>query len=290
MSTDLEWEKWGVQDPYFSVLTNPKFRMGEMTAKAKEDFFRSGRSHVARVLSACRKYIDPDFAPQRVLDFGCGVGRLVLPFAASAREVIGVDISDAMLNEARRNCAERGVTNATFVKSDDALSAVEGRFDLVHTAIVLQHIEAQRGTRIVAQLLTRMAPDGIAAIQVTYGKAYHAATLGVPPPAQPRQGPTMVIAAAKSTPWVRKLFGRRPIGTTPKTAPEPQAPDATDADASVANASTQDPEMQMNPYNLNALFYLMQMAGVTNFQIEFTDHGGELGVFLYFRKHSLQSG
>jgi SAM-dependent methyltransferase len=285
MSTDLEWEKWGLQDPYFSVLTNPKFRKGEMTAKAKEDFFRSGRSHVDRVMSACHRYIDPVFAPQRVLDFGCGVGRLVLPFAALAREVIGVDISDAMLNEARRNCAERGVGNATFVMSDDSLSAVEGVFDLVHTAIVLQHIDPARGTRIVAQLLSRIAPGGVGAIQLTYAKAYHAATLGALPPAEPpRPPPPMAVAAAKSTPWLRKLFGRPASRAHAEVGPTTKGLDA--ADQAAADAPPNDPEMQMNPYNLNSLFYLMQTAGVTQFHTEFTDHGGELGVFLYFRKAS----
>jgi ubiquinone/menaquinone biosynthesis C-methylase UbiE len=99
MSTDIEWEKWGLQDPYFSVLTNPKFRRGEMTAEAKQDFFFSGRYHVDQVMSACRRFIDPEFTPERVLDFGCGVGRLVLPFATIAREVVGVDISEAMLTD-----------------------------------------------------------------------------------------------------------------------------------------------------------------------------------------------
>lgn len=285
MSTDLEWEKWGRQDPYFGVITNPKFRKGEMTAKAKEDFFFSGRSHVGRVMGACRKYIDPEFEPQRVLDFGCGVGRLVLPFAASAREVVGVDISDAMLIEARRNCVERGVTNAIFVKSDDTLSEVEGVFDLVHTAIVLQHIDAARGMNLVAHLLARIAPGGLGAIQLTYGKAYHAATLGALPPIEPPRAPApMVVAAAKSTPWIRKLFGRPPNDTQSTLAPLSQ--EAGVNDQTTADVPDKDPEMQMNPYNLNSLFFLMQTAGVTNFHTEFTDHGGELGVFLYFRKNA----
>ncbi len=281
MSTDVEWEKWGVQDPYFSVLTDPKFRKGEITAEAKQDFFVSGRVHVEHVLNACRKYIDPAFAPQRVLDFGCGVGRLVLPFAAMAREVVGVDISEAMLIEARRNCMEQGVCNAEFVKSDDTLSAVEGLFDLVHTAIVLQHVDALRGMQLVAHLLARLAPGGVGALQLTYGKAYHAATLGVPPTVEPPRPALPMVAAAKSTPWLRKLFRRPPVSNQADTA---QTSAAGATDGPVDDAPAKDPEMQMNPYNLNVLFYLMQTAGVTDFHTEFSDHGGELGVFLYFRK------
>lgn len=42
--------------------------------------------------------------------------------------------------------------------------------------------------------------------------------------------------------------------------------------------------MLMNPYNVNELLFTMQTAGVKTFYTEFTDHGGELGIFLYFRR------
>ena len=45
-----------------------------------------------------------------------------------------------------------------------------------------------------------------------------------------------------------------------------------------------DPEMQMNSYNLNEIFFIIQSIGASNTYIEYTDHGGELGVYLYFQK------
>jgi hypothetical protein len=45
-----------------------------------------------------------------------------------------------------------------------------------------------------------------------------------------------------------------------------------------------DPEIQMNPYNMNEWLFLMQRHGVVRFQAEFTDHGGELGLFFFFQK------
>ena len=35
---------------------------------------------------------------------------------------------------------------------------------------------------------------------------------------------------------------------------------------------------------MNELLFLMQKAGVWRFHTEFTDHGGELGVFVFFQK------
>src|SRR4051812_38611679 len=111
MSTDHAWKQWGEKDPYFGVLTADKFRRHNLTAEAKAEFLDSGRGHVEYVLAMLRKHIDPAFAPRRVLDFGCGVGRLVIPFAREADEVVGVDVSEGMLAEARRNCDDAGARN-----------------------------------------------------------------------------------------------------------------------------------------------------------------------------------
>ena len=45
-----------------------------------------------------------------------------------------------------------------------------------------------------------------------------------------------------------------------------------------------DPAVQMNPYPLNQVLYLLQTTGVREFHAEFTNHGGHLGLVLYFTK------
>ena len=44
------------------------------------------------------------------------------------------------------------------------------------------------------------------------------------------------------------------------------------------------PKTQMNTYNLNKLFMMIQKADVHNCYVEFTNHGGELGLIIYFQK------
>lgn len=82
---------------------------------------------------------------------------LVLPFAAQAAEVVGVDIAPSMLAEAKRNCELHGLNNVVLALSDNTLSAVPGQFDLVHTCIVIQHIEIERGLKLFDQLVTHRA-------------------------------------------------------------------------------------------------------------------------------------
>jgi 2-polyprenyl-3-methyl-5-hydroxy-6-metoxy-1,4-benzoquinol methylase len=269
MSTDLEWEQWGRQDPYYGVITNDKFRTAKLDEAARVEFFDSGKWHVKGVLNSCRHYIDPTFAPKRVLDFGCGVGRTLIPFAQVAEQVVGVDVSASMLTEARRNCDERGLTNVSLVGSDDSLSEVKGVFDLVHSIIVLQHIEVARGRRIIQRLVDCVAPGGVGALQLTYAKAYHPDTFGQPPAPPPSAS---VDAPAVSSTGLLNRIRRR----------------GTQAAASVAPAlhRAPDPEMQMNPYNLSEVAFILQTAGIAKVHSEFTDHGGELGVFMYFRRPS----
>jgi ubiquinone/menaquinone biosynthesis C-methylase UbiE len=52
-------------------------------------------------------------APGRLLDLGCGTGRLCAHFAAKGYECVGVDLSDEMLTQARANAP-----TATFLKAN----------------------------------------------------------------------------------------------------------------------------------------------------------------------------
>jgi 2-polyprenyl-3-methyl-5-hydroxy-6-metoxy-1,4-benzoquinol methylase len=125
MSTDAAWEEWGRRDPYFGVITDPKFRMSAMDAVIKKEFFDSGESDVHYVMTLIKKFIDPGFAPKRVLDFGCGVGRTLVPLAKLAEQVVGIDVSRSMLQEARKNCDARQLRNVSLLESDDDLTTVK---------------------------------------------------------------------------------------------------------------------------------------------------------------------
>lgn len=165
MGTDRDWEKWGATDPYFGVLSSEKYRSTKLDLSAKKDFFASGEAHVNRVIHTIREGFDPEFAPMSALDFGCGVGRLLIPLSRFVTEVVGVDVSPSMLAEAKRNCESENARNITLVQSGDP-SGVQGQFDLVHSYIVLQHITWGRGRAILQQLADRVAPGGYLAVHV----------------------------------------------------------------------------------------------------------------------------
>jgi len=245
--SDRDWEQLGQTQPYFAVLTAPQYR-GDLSAADREEFFRSGEEHVARILSIIRSRLDPAFAPARALDFGCGVGRVLIPLAQRCRDVTGVDVSPAMLAEARRNCDAAGALNVKLLPSDDALSAVEGEFDLVHSYIVLQHVAVQRGEHIVRELAARLAQGGVGVFHVTYARA-------VTPPIR-----RLLYWARTRVPgahWALNLALGRP---------------------------SRSPLMQSNRYSVTRLLDLLLRQGCAEVHVRFSDHQGYRGALLFARK------
>jgi ubiquinone/menaquinone biosynthesis C-methylase UbiE len=79
------------------------------------------------------------------LDVGCGTGFLALELAARGHQVVGVDFASAMIEEARRKAAARGLS-VRFEEADaEQLPFAPRRFDLVisrHLLWTLPHPEA----------------------------------------------------------------------------------------------------------------------------------------------------
>jgi SAM-dependent methyltransferase len=244
-STDAEWEKFGRRDPYFGVLADEKYRRTRLTDESRAEFFATGESQVEHVLDQVRRHVAPGFAPRRALDFGCGVGRLLVPLARHSEHVTGVDVSDAMLAEAARNCAAAGVRNITLVNSDPELSRLSGQYDFMHSFIVFQHIPVRRGAVFLRSLLQRLAPGGVAVLHFTYAK-------------QSR--------VRRITPFLKQ-----------------HVPFARMLLKLLRGERLRDPEMEMNSYDLNRLLFTFQQAGARQLFVECTDHAGDLGAVLYFR-------
>ncbi len=84
----------------------------------------------------------------RVLDVGCGFGRLSIPIARRVLpggEVVGVDIQEGMLRMARTRAEASGLTNLTFRRAAAGEGLIEqpGQFDRALMVTVLGEIPHQ---------------------------------------------------------------------------------------------------------------------------------------------------
>ncbi len=245
--TDREWERFGQCDPYFGVWSAERFRRANLSAESREEFFESGHDYIQAVLNNIRLHIDPGFTIKRALDFGCGVGRLVIPLARVAEEVTGVDVSDSMLAEAKNNCAEHSIENAVFVKSDDDLSLLKGKYDFIHSFIVFQHIPATRGEKIFVRLMERLEDGGVGVLHFTYRIPNSTSS-------------ALLLLVRKYVPLTKNLMNL------------------------IKGRPFHYPGMEMHSYSINHLVLAMQQAHIPGCYTEFTDHGGSLGILVYFKK------
>ena len=114
--------------------------------------------HAARQVELVREQLRIFVGPrgdERALDVGTGAGTLALALAPLVREVVGVDIVEALLERARANAP----ANASFVEGDaTALPFEPCSFDLVCTRRTLHHIA--RPELVVAELTRVTAPGG----------------------------------------------------------------------------------------------------------------------------------
>ncbi len=163
-SSDVQWEQFGRDDPYWAVITSEEFRKENLTQEMKEEFFRTGLEHMNHVITKIEDGFSIEFRPKRSVDFGCGTGRVLVNLSKVSEEVVGVDISKSMISEVKSNCLDLGVDNASFVVSTDSLDGLEGEFDFVHSFLCLLHINPKRGYEIIGNLLDRVSQGGVAAL------------------------------------------------------------------------------------------------------------------------------
>jgi SAM-dependent methyltransferase len=160
------WDAYGRDNPYYGVLSSDEFQSQTFDAAARDRFFASGEHYIEELFGRIARTLRADFAPRRALDFGCGVGRLVLPLAARCDSVSGVDIAPSMLAEAARNCADAGRENTELIAPAE-LERLAPEFDLVHSILVFQHIEPRLGMTQIERLCRLLAPGGVAALHVS---------------------------------------------------------------------------------------------------------------------------
>ncbi|MGQ5259129.1 class I SAM-dependent methyltransferase [Micromonospora sp. ZYX-F-536] len=155
-----DWTKLGTEDPLWAVLVQPGKRGRRWDV---EEFLATGRADVEETVDWLGQLGLPTHWG-KVLDFGCGAGRLSQALALHADMVVGVDIAPSMLETARQ--LDRGAGNIRFVLNDapDLSQFPDGHFDLVYSALVLQHLPRPAIDRYLAEFLRVLRPGGIAVV------------------------------------------------------------------------------------------------------------------------------
>ncbi|MFZ0806456.1 MAG: class I SAM-dependent methyltransferase [Candidatus Sulfotelmatobacter sp.] len=158
--TQREWEDLAHLDPLWAILSDRRMQFGHWD---QQEFFAAGEREITTLMNS-RGISRGNNG--RVLDFGCGVGRLSRALLDYFHEVYGVDISAEMVR-----LAKAYTPDCIFLVNprNDLSVFADDFFDFVYSNIVLQH---QRNKEIaksyIAEFVRVVKPGGTVVFQMPY--------------------------------------------------------------------------------------------------------------------------
>lgn len=162
------WEEKARENPLFAVMTTPSMEAAspeEFDEKQLAEFFAKGEvlyaAHVAPLISALP---DRDQNPL-VVEYGCGVGRILKAVCAAGVRAAGIDISPTMIGHCQSLVPE---VEALYVLDEQGRTgAPDASASLIYSYAVVQHISALSNyVRAFDEMCRVLKPGGIIAVQV----------------------------------------------------------------------------------------------------------------------------
>jgi ubiquinone/menaquinone biosynthesis C-methylase UbiE len=162
------WNVLGEKDAMWAIYSDDPSKLGGHWKP--EEFFETGRTEIASVvagLGALGKR--PKF--RKVLDFGCGVGRLSRALSAVSENVVGVDIAPSMIARGRSMHEDFGNIEWVLNQQADLRVFPSGAFDVVYTNVVLQHMPPAMARRYISEFFRVVEPSGWVIFQLPNNEA-----------------------------------------------------------------------------------------------------------------------
>ena len=98
---------------------------------------------------------------ETLLDLYCGTGTIGLSMAHRVRELVGVEVVPQAVEDAERNAAENGITNARFLAADAAKAAKQLAAEGWHPDVVVLDPPRKGCDAALIDTVVQMAPDRV---------------------------------------------------------------------------------------------------------------------------------
>ena len=144
------WQDRAKKDENYSSVIDPKDKSGLKAAYMKI-------AHEGAIKSFIKE-IKPG---EKILDFGCGMGRILEYDLFQNTDYYGVDISSEMIKNARQKWGNRPHTNF-YVYNGTLLPFESETFNYVISTWVFQHIvEDDKLEKLIGELVKLLRPNGV---------------------------------------------------------------------------------------------------------------------------------
>jgi SAM-dependent methyltransferase len=160
------WDERAREDAAYFVDNLLDYRHGDM-----DEFWARGEEVVEKVLAQLGAQVQPD---DRVVEIGCGIGRLTRVFAARAVHVWAFDISSEMLERARHELGQPANVEWIHGNGTSLRPVADGAASVCFSFVVFQHLPDPAITLGYVREMGRvLRPGGWSAFQISNDPSIH---------------------------------------------------------------------------------------------------------------------
>jgi len=137
-----KYEEWMRNDWELRAKKNPFYFIRTEKNQSDEEFWKSGYNDRNSILEhkPIKEKLDQKFDEFKVLEIGCGIGRILIPMSEKFQEAVGIDISQEMVNIGKQKM--ENISNCKILLNNgiDLSDLTSNYFDFCYSFIVFQHI------------------------------------------------------------------------------------------------------------------------------------------------------
>lgn len=147
----------GTRNPVVSTETSKQEREREFHNAAFSDNRRSQIAPAYSIIHDSRVFYEGFIKEHAVgaslLEFGCGATAMASTFGSTAKDIVGIDISDVAVAEATARAEAAGLPATYRVMDAESLDFPDRSFDLICSTAILHHLDLRKAYAEIARTL-----------------------------------------------------------------------------------------------------------------------------------------